>query len=95
MTKYREHRELYTRDFTRYSIYPSIKRPEEFSTKKLHPGQILVVDISDIDERGRGIAQYANYVIKVNGGGTVGDKVRVKISKVGETEALAEVIEFL
>lgn len=95
MTRYREHREVYTRDFSKYSIYPTIKKPEEYQSKKLHVGQTLIVDVIDVDETGRGIATFTNYTIRINGGGTVGDKVKIKITSVKENEAMAEVVEFL
>lgn len=95
MTRYREHKEVYTRDFSKYSIYPSIKKPEEYQAKKLHIGQILIVDVKDVDNTGRGVATYSSYVIRINGGGTVGDKVKIKITSIKENEAMAELIELL
>lgn len=95
MTKYRDHKEVYTRDFSKYSIYPSIKKPEEYQARKLQVGQIIVIDVKDIDETGRGVATYGGYTIKINGGGTVGDKVRVRITSMKDNVALAEVLEFL
>jgi predicted RNA-binding protein with TRAM domain len=95
MTRYREHREIYTRDLSKYSIYPSIKKPEEYQTRKLHIGQIIVVDVKDIDETGRGVSTYGPYTIKINGGGTVGDRAKIRITSIKENEAMADLIELL
>lgn len=95
MTKYRDHKELYTRDFSKYSVYPSIRKPEEYRAKRLDVGQLLEVSIFDIDESGRGLARFGDYVIKINGGGTVGDRVKIKITQVRDNVAMAEIVEFL
>ncbi len=95
MTKYRDHKEVYTRDYSRWSVYPKIPRPEEFQRKKITPGTIVSIEIRDIDEKGRGVAFYNNMKIKVNGGGTVGDRVKAKIVHVKGDEAIADIIEWL
>jgi len=95
MTKYRDHKEVYTRDYTRWSVYPKIPKPDEYGKKSLRPGQILEVEIIDIDEKGRGVANYNGIKIKINGGGTVGDKVKIRILNQRGDEALGEVIRFL
>ncbi len=95
MTRYREHREVYTRDFSRWSVYPKTPRPEEYKRDSVKPGTILTVEIVDVDEKGRGVAYHNNRRIKINGGATVGDKVKVKIVGSRGEETLAEIVEWL
>ncbi len=94
MTRYRDHKDVYRRDMNRYSVYPRIPRPTEYGSKKLHKGQTLTLEISDVDGDGRGIAHYAGMRIRINGGGTVGDRVKVRIVQVRGEEALAEIVGF-
>ncbi|AFH43367.1 TRAM domain-containing protein [Fervidicoccus fontis] len=96
MTKYRDHKEVYTRDYSRWSVYPKIPKPEEYQAQeKLRPGSEITIEIRDIDEKGRGVGYYNRTVIRVNGGGTVGDKVRVKITERRDNEAYADIVEWL
>ncbi|MEM0021037.1 MAG: hypothetical protein QW039_06245 [Fervidicoccaceae archaeon] len=96
MTKYRDHKEVYTRDYSRWSVYPKIPRPEEFGqNNRIVPGSIVVVEISDIDEKGRGVGILNRVKIHVNGGCTVGDKVKAKIIEKRDNEALADLIDIL
>lgn len=96
MTKYRDHKEVYTRDYSRWSVYPKIPKPEEYQpNRKLYPGAIISLEIRDIDEKGRGVGYYDRTVVRVNGGGTVGDKVKVKIIEKKGDEALAEIVEWI
>jgi predicted RNA-binding protein with TRAM domain len=95
MTRYREHKEVYTRDFSRWSVYPKTPKPEEYSVNNVKPGAVFTVEIRDIDEKGRGVAFIRNYKVRINGGGTVGDKVKIRILRAGRDDALAEIIEWL
>ena len=92
MTRYRNHREVYTRDYRRWSIYPRIPRPREYEQSRLKPGDVITVEVSDVDDDGRGVAKYRGYTIKINGGATVGDKARIKLIRVRGSEALAELL---
>lgn len=94
MTRYRDHKEVYRRDLNRYSVYPRIPRPTEYGASRLTRGQVITVEIRDLDSDGRGIANYAGKTIKVNGGGTVGDRVKVRIIQVRGDEALGEIVGF-
>ncbi len=92
MTRYRNHRDVYTRDYSRWSIYPRTPRPKEFSAGQLRPGDVISVEVSDIDNDGRGIARYKGYTVKINGGATVGDRARIRIISVRGKEVLANLI---
>ena len=94
MTRYRDHRDVYKRDINRYSVYPKIPRPNEYGKRGLSRGQVITVEIRDIDSSGRGVAEHGGVTIKINGGGTVGDRVRVRIVQVRGEEALAEIVGF-
>jgi len=93
LTRYREHRDVYRRDMNRYSVYPRIPKPTEYGSRRLSKGQVVSVEIRDVDENGRGVAYHQGVVIRINGGGTVGDRVKVRIVQVRGEEALAEIVE--
>jgi|UniRef100_A0A7J3SKX6 predicted RNA-binding protein with TRAM domain len=96
MTKYRDHKEVYTRDYSRWSVYPKIPKPDEFGPhNKVYPGAVVTLEISDIDEKGRGVGLINKIKIHVNGGCTVGDKVKAKIIEKRGEEALADLLEVL
>ncbi len=80
------------RDYGRWSIYPRIPKPKEYESLRLKPGDILTVEVSDIDDSGRGVARYKGYVIRINGGATVGDKAKVRLVRIRGLEALAELL---
>ncbi len=80
----------YTSEIQRLSIYPRVNVPQdEF---KLKTGAIIDVIVNDMDERGRGIANYRGYKIIVYNA-SVGSKVKVKITKITGNTAYAEIIK--
>lgn len=85
---------VYSVDVQKYSIYPRIPKPEEYkpSGGELKPGDIITVDVTDIDNKGRGIANYRGYRILVLGQATVGDRVKVKIEKVMDNIVIASIL---
>lgn len=87
-------RGVYSVDVQKYSIYPRIPKPEEYkpSGSELKPGSIIVVDVGDVDSRGRGIASYRNYRVLVLGQATVGDRVKVRVEKVVGNTVIASIL---
>jgi len=85
---------VYSVDVQKYSIYPRIPKPEEYkpSGSELKPGDIITVDVTDIDNKGRGIANYRGYRVLVLGQATVGDRVKVKIEKVMDNTVIASIL---
>lgn len=85
---------VYSVDVQKYSIYPRIPKPDEYkpSGSELKPGDTLVVDIVDVDDKGRGIADYRGYRILVLGQATVGDRVKVKIERIIRDTAIASIL---
>lgn len=81
----------YTSSVHKYSIYPSIKTAEE---KSLRVGDIITVDIFDIDDKGNGIVQYGDKRIIVPNAAS-GSKVKIKIVKSQGDIAVGHVIKIL
>ncbi len=85
---------VYNVDVKRYSIYPSIPKPEEFKpTEKVKPGSLIEVKVDDIDEKGSGKAKYNEYKVIIIGDVNVGQKVRVRISRIHRNIIYAKVID--
>ena len=95
MTRYRKRRDPYTRDIYRYSIYPRTPRPRENMPNNISRDEEAVVEIRDLDDKGRGVSVYKGRTIYVYGGATVGDKVKIRIEKVYGDHAVARVVEWL
>jgi len=55
-------------------------------------GQEYEVDISEMSRRGDGLARIQGFIIFVPGT-KKGDKVRIKITKIGRSYAIGEVVE--
>lgn len=92
MTRYRKHKEPYSRDPSRWSVYPKIPKPKEFKpNSSLSKGDVVEVEITGVDEEGCGVARYGRYKVKVCEHLAVGDRVRVKITSVSGSEARGEV----
>ncbi|MGC9182118.1 TRAM domain-containing protein [Thermogladius sp. KZ2Tp1] len=82
----------YTSDVQKFSIYPSIKRPEE--ERELRVGSIAVLNIDEVDEKGNGIAKYKNVRVIVRNA-SLGSRVKARILKLAPDYAVAEVVEVL
>lgn len=85
---------VYNIDIQKYSIYPRIPKPDEYkpSGSELRPGGTLIVDIMDVDDKGRGIANYKGYRILVLGQATVGDRVKVRIERITGNTIIASIL---
>ncbi|MEM4718178.1 MAG: TRAM domain-containing protein [Desulfurococcaceae archaeon] len=81
----------YISSIQKYSIYPSIKTMEE---KNLKVGDIITIDIYDVDEKGNGVVSYGDKKIVVPNA-TSGSKVKVKIIKLQGDVAFGHVIKVL
>ncbi len=93
MTKYRNRKGgVYRSDIYSYSIYPRINK--NFSNTPINRGEVYTVSIIDVNEKGQGVAKVRGFPVYVFDA-TVGDKVKVKITKVYRNFALAEVIEWI
>ncbi len=92
--KRKERRGVYSVDVQKYSIYPRIQKPTEYTTpaQQLRPGKTIEVDIIDVDEKNRGIAKYGNYQVLVLGQATVGDRVKVKIEQIRGNTIIASIL---
>ncbi|MEM1533272.1 MAG: TRAM domain-containing protein [Desulfurococcaceae archaeon] len=72
----------YTSDVQKFSIYPQVNKYEHDNLKE---GSIIEVIVTSSDPRGNGIALYKGKRVIMKGG-SVGSKVRVKVTKVlGDT----------
>lgn len=83
---------VYKRDIYSYSIYPKVSVDREENHVKL--GRVYKVRIIDVDDKGRGIAIVGDVRIIVPQA-TVGDLVKVKISRVKGLYAQGEVVEWV
>ncbi len=93
MTRSKTRGELYTSDIYRYSIYPRVKYDNNPSSD-ISVGQQIVVDIYDIDDKGRGVVMYKGKKIIVPNA-TLGSRVRVKVVRVEKDIAVANIISVL
>lgn len=81
----------YTSNLQKFSIYPSI-RPREDAV--LRVGDVLTVDIYDVDERGNGVVYRGNKKIVIPNA-ISGSRVKIKIIKIQGDVAMAHVIDLL
>jgi predicted RNA-binding protein with TRAM domain len=95
LTRYRKRKDPYTRDIYRYSIYPRTPRPSENLPNAMSRNEEAVVEIRDVDDKGRGVSVYKGRTIYIYGGATVGDKVRIRIERVYGDHAIARVLEWV
>jgi len=92
MTKYRNRKGgVYKSDVYSYSIYP---RMRNYTNTPVNVGEVYTVKIVNVNERGQGVTKVRGFPVYVFDA-TVGDKVKVRITKVYKNFALAEVIEWL
>lgn len=82
----------YTSEIQRLSIYPKIQVPED--TNKPKVGDVVEVVISDMDGKGRGIADYRGYKVLVYNA-SIGSRVKARIIKVAGDNIYAKVLETL
>ncbi len=81
----------YTSEIQRFSVYPRIQTPKE---EGIRTGDIFTVSIRDVDEKGRGIANYrGKRVIVYNA--SLGSKVKVRALKIVGDTIYAQIIETL
>lgn len=80
----------YTSEVQRLSIYPRVQVPKDDDKPKV--GDVIEVTVSDMDNRGRGIANYKGYKIIVYDAG-VGSRVKARITKVAGDSIYAEVVD--
>jgi predicted RNA-binding protein with TRAM domain len=92
VTRSKTRGEPYTSDIYRYSIYPRVKYDNPSSD--ISVGQQIVVDIYDIDDKGRGVVMYKGKKIIVPNA-TLGSRVRVKVVRVEKDIAVANIISVL
>jgi predicted RNA-binding protein with TRAM domain len=81
----------YTSSVQRFSIYPTIKASEDTS---LRVGDVLTVDIYDIDDKGNGVVHRGDKRIIIPNA-TSGSKVKVKIIKIQGDIAIGHVVKVL
>lgn len=81
----------YTSDIKRLSIYPEINTREE---RPLKEGDLIVVSIYDIDEKGRGIVYYKGFKVVIPNAMS-GSKARVKIVRIREDVAIGHIVDIL
>jgi len=94
MTKYRRYRSPYNINIRRFSIYSDLYDKSKKGSE-VNVGDEIVILVSNIDEKGRGIGRYLNYTIYVPRA-TLGEKVRVRLVKrEGRNSFSAHVIERL
>ncbi len=72
-------------------MYPSIKTSEE---KSLKVGDVITVDIYDIDDKGNGVVHRGDKKIIIPNA-TSGSKVKVRIIKIQGDIAIGHVIKVL
>jgi predicted RNA-binding protein with TRAM domain len=81
----------YSSDIRRLSIYPSIRGYDE---KRLEVGDVVVVNIYDIDDKGNGVVNYRGFRIVIPNA-TSGSRVKVKIVKVQGDVLIGHIVEVL
>ncbi|MFZ8783313.1 MAG: TRAM domain-containing protein [Desulfurococcaceae archaeon] len=91
MSRDRNRKDPYNIDVYRYSIYPRIRYEDG---NEIRAGRQLVLDIYDVDEKGRGVASYRGKKIIVPNA-MLGSKVRVRIVKVEKDYAIAHIVSIL
>jgi predicted RNA-binding protein with TRAM domain len=87
----RNRKDPYNIDVYRYSIYPKVRYEDD---NEIRVGHQLVLDIYDVDEKGRGVASYRGKKIIVPNA-MLGSKVRVRIVKVEKDYAIAHIVSIL
>ncbi len=88
----RKHRwNPYTSEVQRFSVYPRIQVPRE---ERVRIGEEITVTIRDVDEKGRGIANYRGKTVIVYNA-SLGSKVKAKIVKATGDTLYAEIVKTL
>lgn len=70
----------------------NIKSNREFGSQPVEVGKEYEVEVSEISNKGDGIARIEGLIIFVKGG-QAGQKVKVKITKVGSSFAIGEPVQ--
>lgn len=79
----------YTSNLQRLSVYPPIKTQDHHT---LRVGEIITVEVYDINERGQGVVYYKGKKVIIPNA-TSGSKVKVKISRVQDDIAIAHIVD--
>ncbi len=80
----------YTSEVQRFSIYPRIQTDRGDNVVRV--GEVIMLSINDVDEKGRGIASYhGRKVIVYNA--SLGSRVKAKVVKIAGPTIYAEIIE--
>ena len=79
----------YTSEIQRFSIYPRVKTEEQTGLKT---GDIVTLNIKEVDDKGRGLAVYKGLKIIVYNANP-GSTVKARIVKITGDTAYAEIID--
>jgi len=80
----------YTSEVQRFSIYPQIVTSEDL----VKEGDIITLSIREVDEKGRGIANYKGKTVIVYNA-SLGSTVKARVSKILGDVIYAEIVETL
>jgi len=81
----------YTSEVQRFSIYPKIQTP---SGDEIRVGDVLTLSINEVDEKGRGLANYrGRRVIVYNA--SLGSRVKARVVKIAGDDIYAQIVETL
>ncbi|OYT50673.1 MAG: deoxyribonuclease [Desulfurococcales archaeon ex4484_204] len=92
MTRYRNYRNPYSVDVTKFSIYPRSKVGKGLG--KVDVGDEFNITVRDMDSYGRGVGSYRNYEVVVLKA-VPGERVRVRVLKVRGNTIQASVVRRL
>lgn len=92
MNRSGKRKNAYSVDVYRYSIYPKIKY--ESHDDDIRIGQQLVLDIYDIDDKGRGVVVYKGKKVIIPNA-MLGSRVRVKIVRIERDYAVAHIVNVI
>jgi len=90
--KNRRREEPYISDVYKYSIYPRVNYKN--SDEEIRVGQHLVVDIYDVDDKGRGVVFYKGKKIIIPNA-MLGARVKIKIVRIEKDFVVASVLNVL
>ncbi len=92
MLRNKRREEPYISDVYKYSVYPRVNYKN--LDEEIRVGQQLVVDIYDVDDKGRGVVFYKGKKVIISNA-MLGARVRIKIVRVEKDFVVANVLSVL
>ncbi len=93
--RYKKGSNISSRDIRKFSTYPSMPRPRDKDySHRPRRGQIIRIEVTDVDEKERGLGKYRGFNVVILGNATVGEVIEARIKEVRGNTILAEAVNY-